>query len=210
MIVVITITCNRIELTKKYLNEISKKAGIEFKHLIVDNGSSDGTIEYLKEDNYTVLSLKENVGILNAFKIGIDYAINIMDADFVVKFDNDIEILTDNILQKLSIWYKNGCDNSVIAPLDINILEHQMPRKLHEGNERGFQVRYVGHTGGCFQMIPKKCALMLLKEPDNEIIAGDLLRGRFWIKKGIDMIYLTELKIAHKGLENQTKNYKLA
>ena len=43
---VITITCNRLDLTKQYLPMLKSKAGSDYKHIVVDNGSDDGTVEY--------------------------------------------------------------------------------------------------------------------------------------------------------------------
>jgi len=207
-IVVITITCNRLELTKQYLDQLKLKGGYPFEHVIVDNGSTDGTIEWLKKEGYYTLSLDKNYGIVTAWKIGIKKALE-LDADFVVKFDNDCEIHTDNILAEMVKWYDNGCCNSVVAPLDVVIPDSYMPRELHSGKERGFNVRYVSHTGGMFQMLTKKVAQMILGCKDNNIIGGDLLRGHFWIRKGVSPIYLTDLKISHRGINKQTKNYKL-
>jgi GT2 family glycosyltransferase len=205
-VVVITITCDRLELTKKYLSQLKLKGGYPFEHIIVDNGSTDGTIEYLS--NYEILSLDKNYGIVPAWKIGIKEALS-KGADLIVKFDNDCEIYTKNILKRMVDFYKKGCDNYVIAPLDIKIPDNYMPRNLGEAKERGFNIRYVSHTGGMFQMLPKKVAEMMIDCKDNALIGGDLLRGHFWIRNGISPIYLTDLKIGHMGIGKQTKNYKL-
>ena len=208
---VITITCNRLELTKQWLSQLKLKGGYPFKHVIVDNGSTDGTLEWL-QDVYkpdVILSLEKNEGIVPAWMIGLKYAIEKFNPDCLIKFDNDCEIHTNNIIVELLKWYKKGCNNYVIAPLDIVIPDNYMPRELHSGHERGFNVRYVSHTGGMFQMMPKKVAEMMLKCQDKSLIGGDLLRGHFWIKKGISPIYLTDLKISHRGINKQTTNYKL-
>lgn len=209
MIVVITITCNRLELTKQYLSQLKKKGGYPFKHIIVDNGSTDGTVEWLSDEGYEILSLDKNYGIVPAWKYGIKYALKNYNPDFIVKFDNDCEIYTDNVLSKILEWYKKGCDNYVVAPLDIMIPDNYMPRNLGTAKERGFNIRYVSHTGGMFQVIPKKVCQMMIDCKDNSLIGGDLLRGHFWLKKGISPIYMTDLKVGHMGIGKQTKNYKL-
>jgi len=208
---VITITCNRLELTKQYLGQLRLKGGYPFKHIIVDNGSTDGTLEWLR-DVYkpdAILSLEKNYGIVDAWKIGMKFAIKHFNPDFIIKFDNDCEVHTDKILVHLLDWYNRGCDNFVIAPLDVIIPDNYMPRELHSGVERDINVRYVSHTGGMFQMLPIKVAKMLLNCKDDNLIGGDLLRGHFFINKGITVIYLTDLKISHRGIDKQTLNYKL-
>ncbi len=208
MIVVITITCNRLELTKEWLFQLKEKAGYPFKHIIVDNGSNDGTVQWLLSQGYTVISLSKNIGILKAWKRGIQYAKK-FNPDFIIKFDNDCEIHSDNVLKEIMNFYNNGCDSYVSAPLDTMILEKQMPKEFKSCKERGYNLRYTTHTGGIFQVIPIRAAEMLLNASEKEV-GGDLLRGRFWIKNGYDIVYFTDLKISHRGIGKQTKNYRLA
>ena len=49
-IAVYTLTRDRIEYTKECFAMLESKAGIEYDHYIVDNGSQDGTVEWLKEN----------------------------------------------------------------------------------------------------------------------------------------------------------------
>lgn len=214
MIAVLTITCNRLNLSKRWLKEIREKAGCEFYHIVIDNGSTDGTVEWLecefKPD--LILSLPKNIGIIKAWLIGIRKAIS-LGANYIVKFDNDCEIQTKDVLKKLRDWIGKGCKDFVIAPFDVVLnqdeFKHYHPRVLHEGKERGLNIKYVSHTGGMFQMLPKKAAQLLLKCTDISKIGGDLLRGQYWRNHGISPVYLTDIKISHKGVDQQTENYKL-
>lgn len=209
-IIVITITCNRVEESKKWLHELRDKAGLEFYHIVVDNGSTDSTLTWLENEFKPdlILKLKKNYGVIRAWLVGIKKALE-LGADFIVKFDNDCEINDQDILKKLMEWYKKGCDNYVIAPLDTEILPNYLPKVFNESKERGFKVRYTTHTGGIFQILPKKAAQLLLDYPNVEKINGDLKRGGYWISQGISPVYLTELTISHRGIENQTNNYIL-
>ena len=54
---VITLTYNKLEYTKKFIESLYKYTK-DFELIIVDNGSTDGTVEYLK-------SLKDVKLILN-------------------------------------------------------------------------------------------------------------------------------------------------
>jgi len=206
---VFTITCNRLELTKKWLSQLRLKAGnVPYNHFVVDNGSTDGTLDWLLNNGYTVLKLDKNYGILPAMKIGIQYAIDKYDADYIVKFDNDCEIITDGALQRLIGFFESGCKSCVLAPLDTEILQRQMPKMFYTGNERGENVRYTRHVGGIFKAMSRLAASILLKAPEDSV-NGDLKRGDYWKSKGIDTIYLTDVKVAHRGAGNQTRNYNL-
>jgi GT2 family glycosyltransferase len=213
MIAVITITYNRLEITKRWLSQLKNKAGKPFYHIIVDNGSTDDTINWLKDVYFKdqkgcIIKINKNIGVIRAWQYGIKKAIE-LDAKYIVKYDNDCEILSDDILEKLMLWYDRGCNNYVIAPLDIEIKDGYHPRVLSKANERGYNVQYTSHTGGIFQVWPVKHAKMLINCKDIEKINGDLKRGHYLINNGISPIYITDLKIAHRGNDHQSKNYIL-
>ena len=203
-IVVFTITCNRLDLTKQYLSELKQNTSIDYEHIIVDNGSNDDTIEWLKENGYKIIKLQKNYGIIKAMKIAIKYISDNYDCDLIIKYDNDCKIHTNNILENIIEFYKNNGLNNICAPDDIAILELQRPVIFKQTNN----LRYSSHVGGIFKVMPIKAAKLLLNQPDD-IVGGDLLRGRFWKTKGIESVYLMNLKIEHKGIGKQTKNYKL-
>jgi GT2 family glycosyltransferase len=65
-IAIYTLTRDRIEYTKKCFQSLQENAGYSYDHYIIDNGSKDGTADWLKEGNYTkVIYNPENVGISN-------------------------------------------------------------------------------------------------------------------------------------------------
>ncbi len=208
-VAVFTITCNRLEVTKKWLNQLREKSGTDYVHIIVDNGSTDGTVAWLKANGYMTLKLKKNYGILPAMKLAIKYLLDrYPDLQYIVKFDDDCEIHTADILKKATDWFDDGCQSHVVAPLDTEILDSQMPFTYDTLNVRGQNLRYTRHVGGIFKIMSKHAALLLLKADENDV-NGDLKRGMYWKKKGIDTAYLTDLKISHRGQGKQTKNYNL-
>ena len=184
------------------------KAGYPHEHIVIDNGSTDGTLEWLNDNDYLVLKLDRNYGILSAMQIAIDYIIKNYDPDYIIKFDNDCEIQCENILATIMDFYKE-CESYIVAPIDTAILERQRPKCFYEGIEHKYQVRKTTHVGGIFKVMPVKAAKMLLDCSDSKV-GGDLLRGRMWIDKGYEPVYLMDHPIEHKGIGSQTKHYKLA
>lgn len=93
MIDVIYITQNRIELTKQTLPRLSEYKEY-FNILIVDNGSNDGTCEYLFKTfpNCKKLMLSRNMGIARVMK---DFLAK-SNSELVGKIDNDIMLPEDN------------------------------------------------------------------------------------------------------------------
>jgi GT2 family glycosyltransferase len=92
----ITLTCNNLEkATKPFLNYLYK-AQTEFELIIVDNGSTDGTVEFLNEfqkthDNVKIIYNSENLG----FSKGCNQGIKVTKGDIIGLLNNDILFSSD-------------------------------------------------------------------------------------------------------------------
>ena len=93
-IAAVTITYNRLELTKKTVESFYDKTEVDY-HLFIDNGSTDGTQEYLSDKNH--IFLDKNYGIAFAFREAVRH---LKDYSFILKLDNDIETVTPDIIYK--------------------------------------------------------------------------------------------------------------
>lgn len=101
--VLMMVTYNRLELTKQTINSLYSTVYRDFDLVIVDNGSSDGTFEYLtglaKERNNIHLKFnKENKGIAVGRNQGLKMAEE-LGAEFLSTIDNDV-LFPDNWLDK--------------------------------------------------------------------------------------------------------------
>jgi GT2 family glycosyltransferase len=93
MISILVLTFNEIDKTKEFLNELYKNTKSSFNIVIVDNGSSDGTADFLKKieyDNIIIHYNKENRGIIE----GRNQAYRILKNNFhmidkIIFLDND-------------------------------------------------------------------------------------------------------------------------
>ena len=92
----ITITYNRLDLTKRTLDSFYSKTGVDY-HLFVDNGSTDGTQDYFKS-RYDHIFLDDNYGITEAFSLAVS---RLEGYDYILKLDNDVETVTDDIIAKM-------------------------------------------------------------------------------------------------------------
>jgi GT2 family glycosyltransferase/glycosyltransferase involved in cell wall biosynthesis len=96
-ITIIIITYNQWEYTKKCVDSIKKFTKIPYKILIVDNGSTDETKEYLKKlKDVDVILNKENKG----FPIACNQAISKTSDDYVLILNNDV-VVTQGWLERL-------------------------------------------------------------------------------------------------------------
>ena len=70
--------------------------------LVIDNGSSDGTVDYVNENfkNVLVKRIEKNQGYSGGFNCGLNIAFNEMDADYALITNNDV-IADANIISEL-------------------------------------------------------------------------------------------------------------
>ena len=100
-----------IDETLKTLYEYTKD--INFKLYVVDNNSTDGTVEHIKE-NYPqveVVALKENLG----FGAGHNKAVRMVDSDYHVIINPDI-VFIENSIKKMVDYLENNEDIGVLSP----------------------------------------------------------------------------------------------
>jgi GT2 family glycosyltransferase len=200
----ITITYNRLELTKRTVESFQAKAKVDY-HLFIDNASTDGTQEYLKGFEHIIL--EKNYGIAYAFREA--YRL-LKGYDLILKLDNDIETVTDDIIDKMIDFYKKNGTPYVCSPVDLNLDPAYAPPELGKTNLNGYDVRFTTHTGGAFQIIPNSICDRLCQEY-RHLKAGDYMIGRYFRRHAYRPVYLTSLEMRHIGLNASTpqKEYVL-
>ena len=67
---------------------LGKQTVKDFKILVVDNGSTDGSVEWLKEHKIPTIFLPENTGFTGAVNVGIQAS----DTPYVILLNNDTEV----------------------------------------------------------------------------------------------------------------------
>lgn len=118
--IIVTATWNRLDLLKEFLAALKKQKDKDFGLILVDNGSEDGSREFLideakevKELPIWVLLLKENTGFALPNNIGITFATEFFDSDYIIILNNDTIPGVDFIenLHKKTESYLHGNDN---------------------------------------------------------------------------------------------------
>lgn len=115
---IIVVTCNSIEHFKLCLSFLGKYTSIPFKLIVVDNGSSDGTADFLRSNNFlssfdaiTVLN-KQNMGIVTA----LHQAENIADSKYLVSLSDDV-LVSRNWLEDLVSVYESFPRVKALGPI---------------------------------------------------------------------------------------------
>lgn len=115
MITVFTPSWNRRNTLKGLYETLLKQDTKAFEWLIVDDGSSDNTEEYIKKlqkENKIKINYiyKENGGKLSAYNVGLDNA----KGDIFLCIDSD-DILKENVLKRIESDFKSISNNEEIA-----------------------------------------------------------------------------------------------
>lgn len=193
-ILVTTITCNRLHVTREWLPSLQENSSMPFKHVVVDNGSDDGTADWLEENGYDTVALPENRGIMGGWITAWEHALaDGFRPDVVVKYDDDVEIITPNLLDRL-VKFVEG-EKRVAAPYNVTL--NRVPAPMGKAqNLDGEKVVPTRMLGGMLIAVPADCFSEMVEAGG---IKKDVSRGNWWRKNGYQPYYLTDLKAAHHG-----------
>jgi GT2 family glycosyltransferase len=101
-VIVLILSYNGKYLLEDALSSYLKNDYENYKIMVIDNGSNDGTEEYVIKNykNVIVRRLEKNQGYSGGFNFGLNIAFNEMDADFALITNNDV-IADKNIISEL-------------------------------------------------------------------------------------------------------------
>ena len=111
---IITLTYNKLKYTKKYIESLYKYTR-DFELIVVDNGSTDGTREYLKSlNNVKVIFNDENLG----FSKGNNQGLKIAEGEYIGFLNNDI-LLYPNWFEECEKVFEQE-NVAFVGPRDID------------------------------------------------------------------------------------------
>ncbi len=158
-IAVVLVTFNRLEKLKIALECYEKQQYSIEKMLLVDNCSTDGTVEYLKEwvgkkGNFAreVIFLPENTGGAGGFGSGMEYALHQIDkkklsADWILVSDDDAFPQPDAIQKLINIYMNFTSEQQEqIVSLSSAVINHGEIHEAHRSKivKSFLRVRFVG------------------------------------------------------------------
>lgn len=119
---------NGLRFMKDCLNSLAKQTYKDYKLLIVDNGSSDGSKEYFKENSIDFIDLDTNLG----FAGGCNEALKLVDTKYVILLNNDTEVFPDYV-EKLVQAIKKDEKIFSVSPLMINAHKKELVDDAGDG-----------------------------------------------------------------------------
>lgn len=149
-VAVLSLTRDRLEYTQHCFASLREFAGCDFDHFILNQGSTDGTREWLREykrlyPSSTIHFVDENIGVSRGINALLDAAGP--KYDWYVKFDNDCELTTTNTLRD-SLQSKDWILSPHIRGLD------SPPAIEREADVNGIRVGETTILGGIFMAVP--------------------------------------------------------
>ncbi|MBO4738017.1 MAG: glycosyltransferase family 2 protein [Bacteroidales bacterium] len=96
-----------------------RNSEVPIETIVIDNASTDGTIEYIKKhfSSTIIIESNDNLGFAKANNIGIRYALD-HDADYVFLLNQDAWIEKDT-LTKLVQTFKDNENVGIVSPIHL-------------------------------------------------------------------------------------------
>jgi len=197
------VTQNRLALTRVCLESLLPTLRDGMYVTVVDNGSTDGTPEYLDvvasgNDRVSVVTLPRNMGVAIAANCGWAFR----DTDYYLKLDNDMQILAADWLERLLDVMENAPE---VGMAGYRFFDKHEVRPVTLSSGHAF-LRSSACGGGC-ALIPRRvhevCGFWC--EDYGRYGHEDVDYNNRVMQKGFAIGYLdgTERTIRHLGYEGE-------
>ena len=121
MVSIVILTFNQLKFTQECIESIRKHTPEDHKIIFVDNGSTDGTVKWLKDvasknSNYYLIDNGSNLG----FARGCNQGINASTGEYIILLNNDV-VVTENWLSGMIECVRSGPGIGIVGPMTNNI-----------------------------------------------------------------------------------------
>jgi GT2 family glycosyltransferase len=220
LVSIIIVTRNGKSLTKQCVESILRNTEENFEIIFIDNGSSDGTVEYLRGvPKSIVIENKENNGFAKACNQGIANA----NGNYIVLLNNDT-LVTSGWLTGLLFWLKHDEGIGIVGPRSTNVGNCQNVGSVNYktmAEMREFALNFSrqhyhkgsaeGTLSGFCMMFPKKLILHIgglderfypgTFEDDDFCIRTQIYGKKLWMANDV-YIHHVGHQTFHKNQEN--------
>ena len=189
---IVLTTYNRLDLTRACVESVLERTSVPFRLIIVDDGSTDGTWEYLTElqdaDQRVVAFTQDHQGYLATANRGWRIALE-RDGDYLVTLNNDV-VVPHGWLRTLLAPMELDQKVAAVGPLSTARSQWQFAGRISELVKRTLPAPQAGYLTAGVSMLAFFCCL-LRKSAVREVGLQD---ERFYPGPGGDDDYCFRLR----------------
>ena len=204
MVSVIYLNFNRKNDLYRSLKEVFKQDFDDFEVIVIDQNSTDGSIEMIEQNypNVNLTKLSENLGVAG----GRNYGAKMAKGDYLIFIDDDAELIDYGAVRRVSLIFDNNIDVNIIA---FNIVGHPeiIEKTKYFSLKKDNKVNYYI---GCGHSIRKKAFNQLGGYSENLFFWGEeieLAIKSFSIPKNV-ILYKGDIILYHRISAVQRLHWK--
>lgn len=200
-VAILSLTRDRLWSTKHCFETLRDLAGCPFDHFVLDNGSQDGTVEWLLEHgNCHVSATGTNMGISRGMNELLDLVVP-MGYDVIVKVDNDLELLVPDTLRVCAeiAWAGAYITSPHIQGLNSPpSIERRIDLQQIIGGGAMYRIGIPNLLGGIFMAAPATLYETYRHDPANPVWGLDDAKiVDHWRALGNEVCYLLDYPASH-------------
>lgn len=215
-VAIFTLSYDRLEYTKQIFDEMDRTAGYKFDWFVLDQGSKDGSSEFLHDIGYanghgrikSRYLLDENIGITLGSNKLIDDIKKTDDYQIIIKIDNDCKFMTlDWLASIVDLWKRNH--KLYISPYVEGLVQNPGgAQRVGYSHIGPYFVEVTQHVGGIFAAIDAR-AYKEFRWTDQFLHGNqDMEASMAFRKLGYMPMYLPIHRIQHcDGTEGQHEKF---
>ena len=201
-VAVYTLTRDRLKYTQHCFETLQKRAGCAYDHFVLDNGSADGTQDWLRRNVGLfkhIHLLNENVGISAGSNRAIEMIQHSDAYDLIIKMDNDCEVISENMIGQMVEIFSDVQKFSarfVLSPRVEGIVNQ--PTRARYTTLGGRRVGITGIVGGLF-LVASVAVLCTYRYDENLPLAWgqDDMFCKWFKSQGGEVGYVEGLVVNH-------------
>jgi GT2 family glycosyltransferase len=215
---IIVLAWNQFALTLDCVRSLLQLDYLEYRIVVVDNGSFDGTVDKLRHEfgeRIDVIAIPENVGFTGGNNIGICFALE-QNADYIMLLNNDTLVNDPALVSKLvavieadssiglaspSIYYGDTSDKLWYAGADLSLWRgwrhhHSLPDTPKPLD--------TGHASGCCVMASSQMIRKIGLLPQAYFLNVEDVEWSLRAKRnGWRVVYVPSARVLHQVSASQ-------